>query len=83
MDCMMPELNGFETTAVIRDPTSAVRNHAIPIIALTAKAFKEDRASCLAAGMDDYLAKPIEITKVLAVLEKWVPSQLMPDGEGQ
>ena len=82
MDCMMPVLNGFETTAVIRDPSSAVRNHAIPVVALTAKAFKEDRASCLAAGMDDYLAKPIEITKVLAVLEKWVSSRLKPDGEG-
>ena len=82
MDCMMPVLNGFQTTAVIRDPTSAVRNHAIPVVALTAKAFKEDQASCLAVGMDDYLAKPIEVTKVLAVLEKWVSSRLKPDGEG-
>ncbi|PKN13710.1 MAG: hypothetical protein CVU69_00615 [Deltaproteobacteria bacterium HGW-Deltaproteobacteria-4] len=81
MDCMMPVLNGFETTAVIRDPTSAVRNHAIPVVALTAKAFKEDRASCLAAGMDDYLAKPIDIKKVLAVLEKWVTSCPISAGE--
>ncbi|MBE0504294.1 MAG: response regulator [Desulfuromonadales bacterium] len=71
MDCMMPILNGFEATAVIRDPTSAVRNHALPVIALTANAFKEDRARCLAAGMDDYLAKPIDVTNVLAMLEKW------------
>lgn len=71
MDCMMPMLNGFEATAVIRDPNSAVRNHALPIIALTANAFKEDRARCLAAGMDDYLAKPIDVTNILAMLEKW------------
>ena len=71
MDCMMPTLNGFEATAVIRDPVSAVRNHAIPVIALTANVFKEDRARCLAAGMDDYLAKPIDVTNVQAMLEKW------------
>jgi CheY-like chemotaxis protein/nitrogen-specific signal transduction histidine kinase len=83
MDCMMPGLSGLEATTIIRNPGSAVRNHAIPVIALTANAMQEDRNNCLTAGMDDYLAKPIEITKVLAVLEKWVPSQLMPDGEGQ
>ncbi|MDO9080941.1 MAG: ATP-binding protein, partial [Desulfuromonadales bacterium] len=71
MDCMMPVLNGFETTAVIRDSSSAVRNHAIPVIALTANVFKEDRARCLAAGMDDYLAKPIDVLNVQAMLEKW------------
>ena len=71
MDCMMPVLNGFETTAVIRDSSSSVRNHAIPVIALTANAFKEDRARCLAAGMDDYLAKPIDVLNVQAMLEKW------------
>jgi CheY-like chemotaxis protein len=79
MDCMMPILNGYEATAVIRNPASAVRDHAIPIIALTANAFKEDRDSCLAAGMDDYLAKPIDVTKVLAVLEKWLPFASSPE----
>ena len=59
MDCMMPVLNGYEATAVIRDQASAVRNHAIPVIALTANAFKEDRDKCLAAGMNDYLSKPL------------------------
>jgi CheY-like chemotaxis protein/HPt (histidine-containing phosphotransfer) domain-containing protein len=73
MDCMMPMLSGYEVTAIIRNPASAVRNHAIPVIALTANAMLEDRDSCLKAGMNDYLAKPIEVAKVLAILEKWVP----------
>ena len=71
MDCMMPEINGYEATAVIRDQTSAVRNHAIPVIALTAQAFKEDRENCLAAGMDDYLSKPIVLADLLAIVKKW------------
>jgi PAS domain S-box-containing protein len=78
MDCMMPTLNGYEATAVIRNPSSDARDHGIPVIALTANAFKEDRDSCLAAGMDDYLAKPIDVTKVLAVLEKWLPFSSTP-----
>jgi CheY-like chemotaxis protein len=78
MDCMMPEVTGYEATAVIRDQTSRVRNHAIPIIAMTAKAFKEDREMCLASGMDDYLAKPIVLTEMMATLEKWTL-----EGKGQ
>jgi CheY-like chemotaxis protein len=66
-------MGGFETTAVIRDPASPVRNHSIPIIALTASAMRGDQAKCLAAGMDDYLAKPLEVTELLAKLEKWMP----------
>ena len=79
MDCMMPKLNGYEATAVIRNPASAVRDHAIPVIALTANAFKEDRDNCLAARMDDYLAKPIDVMKVLALLEKWLPFASTPE----
>ena len=71
MDCMMPVMNGYEATAIIRDPSSAVRNHAIPVIALTANAMREDRDGCLAAGMDDYLSKPLEIGDLLGLLEKW------------
>jgi signal transduction histidine kinase/CheY-like chemotaxis protein/HPt (histidine-containing phosphotransfer) domain-containing protein len=73
MDCMMPVLSGYDVTAVIRNPASKVRNHAIPVIALTANAFEEDRIKCLAAGMDDYLAKPLEVEKLLVLLEKWAP----------
>jgi PAS domain S-box-containing protein len=81
MDCMMPVLSGYEATAIIRNPASAVRNHAVPVIALTANAMREDRDSCLAAGMDDYLAKPIEVAKVLGMLEKWIPLDIMPRAE--
>ncbi len=72
MDCMMPVLNGYEATAFIRDPASKVRNHAVPIIALTANAMKEDHDICLTAGMDDYHAKPIEYPQLLAQLKQWL-----------
>jgi PAS domain S-box-containing protein len=71
MDCMMPVMNGYDATTVIRDQTSKVKNHAIPVIAVTADAFKENRNKCLAAGMDDYLAKPFEIGGLLGILKKW------------
>ncbi|MDD2541077.1 MAG: response regulator [Desulfuromonadaceae bacterium] len=74
MDCMMPVLNGYETTAIIRDQTSTVTNHNIPVIALTANAMREDRDNCLAAGMDDYLTKPFEFAELQAILGKWIPS---------
>lgn len=72
MDCMMPGMNGYEVTAVIRDPASAVRRHDIPIIALTGNAMKQDRDECIAAGMDDHLPKPLLLPDLLAMLEKWL-----------
>jgi PAS domain S-box-containing protein len=72
MDCRMPLMDGYEATAAIRDQSSKVRNHAIPIIALTANAFREDRQKCLDAGMDDYLSKPIDLAILLEMIEKWV-----------
>ncbi len=78
MDCMMPGINGYDVTAVIRDQASKVRNHDIPIIALTANAFDEDRKKCLTAGMDDYLAKPLEVEKLLVMLEKWAAPRSTP-----
>ena len=71
MDCMMPVTNGYDATAVIRDPASKVRNHAIPVIALTANAFGEDRITCLEGGMNGYLAKPLDVEKLLTMLAKW------------
>lgn len=72
MDCMMPEMSGYEVTAVIRDPASAVRRHDIPVIALTGNAMKQDRDRCIAAGMDDHLPKPLLLPDLLAKLEKWL-----------
>ena len=73
MDCMMPLLNGYETTAAIRDPSSAVRNHLIPVIALTANAFTDDRALCRGAGMNDYLSKPVDFVQLLKMIDTWTP----------
>jgi len=72
MDCMMPVMNGYEATAVIRDKSSKVRNHSIPVIALTAYVMQQDRDRCLAAGMDGFLAKPVKIAELLAMVDKWL-----------
>ena len=72
MDCMMPEMNGYEVTAVIRDPASAVRRHDIPVIALTGNATKKDVDVCIAAGMDDHLPKPLIFEDLMAKLMKWL-----------
>jgi len=71
MDCMMPEMNGYEATAVIRDPASAVRRHDVPVIAITGNVMKQDRDRCIAAGMDDHLPKPLSLDDLLAKLAKW------------
>ncbi|KXK26323.1 MAG: hybrid sensor [Candidatus Brocadia sinica] len=65
MDCQMPELDGYEATHIIRNENSSVRNHNIPIIAMTASAMKGDREKCLEAGMNDYVTKPVNM-QVLA-----------------
>ena len=70
MDCGMPEMDGFEATARIRDPQSAVRNHDIPVIALTAHAMEGDRERCLAAGMNDYVSKPVRAADLADAIER-------------
>ncbi len=71
MDIQMPEMDGIEATRIVRDESSAVRNHDIPIIAMTAHAMKGDRESYLASGMDDYVSKPIVVSELVAAIEKW------------
>ena len=75
MDMQMPEMDGLEATRRIRDPRSAVLNRKIPIIAMTANAMQGDRESCLEAGMNDYISKPIHPQALAETLEKWLPRE--------
>ncbi|MBW2455835.1 MAG: response regulator [Deltaproteobacteria bacterium] len=75
MDVQMPEMDGLQATAMIRDPNSAVLNHDIPVVALTADAMQGDRERCLEAGMDDYLTKPIVPKALAATLDQWLPTE--------
>ena len=70
MDCQMPEMDGFEATREIRRDEGAARH--VPIIAMTAAAMAEDREACMAAGMDDFITKPVRLEPVSAVLSRWV-----------
>jgi CheY-like chemotaxis protein len=70
MDCQMPEMDGFEATAHIRNNDRRLGTHTT-IVALTAHAINGDRERCLAAGMDDYLTKPIDREVLRTTLEKW------------
>ena len=71
MDIMMPEMNGFQATQDIRKQKRFAK---LPIIAVTAKATKNDQVLCLEAGANDYLAKPIDLHQLFSVIRVWMPN---------
>jgi CheY-like chemotaxis protein/HPt (histidine-containing phosphotransfer) domain-containing protein len=72
-DCNMPEMDGYELTRTIRELQSASGAKRIPIIACTANALGGEAETCIAAGMDDYLAKPVELKDLSKKLDQWLP----------
>ncbi|MCK6548631.1 response regulator [Myxococcota bacterium] len=74
MDVHMPEMDGVEATRRIRAAEHAEQRPRVPILALTASAFDEDRVRCLGAGMDDFLTKPIDLPALHAALARWLPA---------
>ena len=72
MDVMMPEMNGYETTKAIRNLSDRPDGKEIPIVAMTANAFAEDVQAALDAGMDDYVAKPMDMDILISAIEKCV-----------
>jgi CheY-like chemotaxis protein len=75
MDMRMPEMDGVEATRRIRNPNSAVLNRQIPILAMTANVQQSDQSTCIEAGMNGFISKPIVPSEVRAALERWLPAE--------
>jgi CheY-like chemotaxis protein len=72
MDVQMPDMDGLEATRIIRQQSA----HQPVIIAVTANAMQDDKDVCTEAGMDDYISKPIQLEKLMLVLEKWASKKI-------
>ena len=75
MDCQMPEMDGYQATKAIREGDAGKGNENITIIALTANAMQGDKEKCLAAGMNDYLSKPLDLAALQPKLQQWLGTQ--------
>jgi signal transduction histidine kinase/CheY-like chemotaxis protein len=75
MDIQMPELDGYETTRLIRSGEYNVINPKIPVIAMTAHTMNGDKENCLGSGMNDYIPKPFNVDQLFAILNKWICSK--------
>jgi CheY-like chemotaxis protein len=78
MDVQMPEMDGYEVTRAIRSGKAGERNLTIPIVALTASALKADREECFAAGMNDYIVKPVYLNNLAEVIRRLPPVNKSP-----
>ena len=83
MDCMMPEMDGFEVTRRLREIEQNKATLRTPVVAVTANTAEGVQARCLAAGMDDFLAKPVHLDALETVLRRWLPEQPAKDEEEQ
>ncbi|MCW8933133.1 MAG: ATP-binding protein [Gammaproteobacteria bacterium] len=72
MDCQMPVMDGYEATKVLRDIEAETSLSRLPVIAMTANAMEGDKDKCLAAGMDDYVSKPVNLNALKETLAKWL-----------
>jgi two-component system sensor histidine kinase/response regulator len=80
MDCQMPELDGYDATRRLREREVDEGLPHMPVVAMTAHAMEGDREKCLAAGMDDYLAKPLQVEELDRALDRWLNNREAEDG---
>jgi two-component system, sensor histidine kinase and response regulator len=81
MDCQMPEMNGYDATSQIRRLDGP--NRSVPVVAMTAEALDGCRDRCLAAGMNDYITKPVSMEELIRMLKTWLrPVPVAGDGGG-